>query len=130
LAGEASASQGSAFWWAREHRAHHRYTDTEFDPHSGTEGFLWTHFGWIILRTDTPKGATDTSDLRKNKLLMFQHRHYFKIFPWLAFVLPTVIPGYFWGDWAGGFYFATAFRLTIVHHVGLVLWLVSQVSQY
>ncbi|RYP48473.1 hypothetical protein DL769_011198 [Monosporascus sp. CRB-8-3] len=116
LIGGASASQGSALWWAREHRAHHRYTDTDLDPHSANDGFFWTHMGWIIFRKETPPGSTDIRDLKNNKLVMFQHRHYFKIFPWLAFVLPVVIPGYFWGDWAGGLYYATLLRLTVVHH--------------
>jgi stearoyl-CoA desaturase (delta-9 desaturase) len=29
LAGSASL-EGSALWWCRDHRAHHRYTDTDF----------------------------------------------------------------------------------------------------
>lgn len=28
------AVEGSVRWWARDHRAHHRYTDTEKDPYS------------------------------------------------------------------------------------------------
>lgn len=123
LIGGAAASQGSALWWAREHRAHHRYTDTELDPHSADEGFFWTHMGWIIFRKEIPPGPTDIRDLKANKLVMFQHRHYFKIFPWLAFVLPTVIPGYFWGDWAGGLFYSTLLRLTVTHHVRILLLL-------
>ena len=29
--------QGSPIWWATMHRAHHRYSDTELDPHSPRE---------------------------------------------------------------------------------------------
>ena len=28
------AVQGSAKWWCRHHRVHHRYTDTDLDPYS------------------------------------------------------------------------------------------------
>lgn len=31
---------GSAKWWCRNHRAHHRYTDTDKDPYNATKGFL------------------------------------------------------------------------------------------
>ncbi|KAK4656110.1 stearoyl-CoA 9-desaturase [Podospora pseudocomata] len=116
LIGGTCGVQGSAFWWAREHRAHHRYTDSDLDPHSGKEGFWWTHAGWILFRRDIQAGPTDVSDLKKNKLVMFQHRHYFKLFPFLAYVMPAAVAGYFWGDWAGGICYAAMLRLTIVQH--------------
>jgi stearoyl-CoA desaturase (delta-9 desaturase) len=39
----AGSVQGSIKWWARGHRAHHRYTDTKLDPYSAHEGFWWAH---------------------------------------------------------------------------------------
>jgi len=34
----------------------------------------------------------------------------------MGFVVPTMIPGVFWHDWRGGFYYAAAARLLFVHH--------------
>ena len=43
-----TAVQRGPLWWAGNHRAHHRYSDTERDPHSATRGFWWSHVGWIL----------------------------------------------------------------------------------
>ena len=36
----AGSVQGSAQWWSRGHRAHHRYTDTDLDPYSAHKGIF------------------------------------------------------------------------------------------
>ncbi|RNF14833.1 fatty acid desaturase [Trypanosoma cruzi] len=43
----AGAFEGSAKWWSRNHRIHHRYVDTPKDPYDATRGFffpIWA--GW------------------------------------------------------------------------------------
>ncbi|KAH8102929.1 hypothetical protein BXZ70DRAFT_905605 [Cristinia sonorae] len=116
LAGGACAVQGSAYWWAREHRAHHRYTDSELDPYSAKNGFLYTHLGWIVLKRDRAPGPTDVRDLQKNKLVQWQHKNLSILIPIFGYAIPAIVPGYFWGDWAGGFYYAALLRLTCVQH--------------
>ncbi len=44
------AFEASPMWWATIHRAHHRYEDTELDPHSPKYGLLNAHFGWMFKR--------------------------------------------------------------------------------
>lgn len=46
--GGLTAAQKGPLWWAAHHRDHHRYADTERDPHSPTRGFWWSHMGWIL----------------------------------------------------------------------------------
>jgi stearoyl-CoA desaturase (delta-9 desaturase) len=42
-------------WWAGHHRHHHRYADTEEDPHSPIRhGFVWSHIGWLTSRANFP----------------------------------------------------------------------------
>lgn len=43
------AFEGSPIWWATIHRAHHRYADTELDPHSPKYGLQNAHIGWLTL---------------------------------------------------------------------------------
>ncbi len=44
-----SAMQKGPLWWAAHHREHHRYSDTESDPHSPhATSFWWSHVGWIL----------------------------------------------------------------------------------
>ena len=47
LLGTMSAQRGP-LWWAAHHRYHHRFTDTEQDPHSSTHGFWYSHVGWFL----------------------------------------------------------------------------------
>lgn len=46
----AGAFEGSIRWWARDHRAHHRYTDTDKDPYNARAGLFYSHLGWMLLR--------------------------------------------------------------------------------
>ncbi|KAL1664927.1 hypothetical protein GGF50DRAFT_53806 [Schizophyllum commune] len=116
LLGGTSAVQGSVCWWARSHRSHHRYTDTEVDPYNSSRGLLWTHIGWMVVKTDLHAGKVELSDLEKDPVTQWQHRHYFLIMLVFGFLLPTLIPALVWGDLAGGFCIAACLRLTVAHH--------------
>lgn len=111
------AVEGSIKWWCRGHRAHHRYTDTELDPYSAEKGFFWSHVGWMLVKPRGKIGVADVSDLSRNRVVKWQHRHYIPLILGMGFVLPTVVAGLGWGDWRGGFFFAGAARLCFVHHV-------------
>lgn len=110
------AVQGSAHWWARGHRSHHRYTDTDLDPYGAHTGLAWAHMGWMIVKPRRKPGPVDTSDLKKNKFIQFQHKFYLPMILFWGFVFPTLVAGLGWGDWAGGYYFAGVARLVFVHH--------------
>jgi stearoyl-CoA desaturase (delta-9 desaturase) len=44
-----SALQKGPLWWAAHHRQHHRFSDTDEDPHSPhATSFWWSHVGWIL----------------------------------------------------------------------------------
>lgn len=34
--------------WVATHRMHHKYVDTERDPHSARPGFWWPQLGWVV----------------------------------------------------------------------------------
>ena len=44
------ANQGSIFHWARDHRVHHKHSETDADPHNATRGFFYAHMGWLIVK--------------------------------------------------------------------------------
>ena len=116
LAG-AGAVQGSIKWWSRGHRAHHRYTDTDLDPYGAHHGLLWSHVGWMVFKPRRKPGVADVSDLARNPVVQFQHRWYVEMLLTVAFIAPTLIAGFGWGDFKGGFVYAGAARLVFVHHV-------------
>ncbi|ORX70054.1 hypothetical protein DL89DRAFT_267283 [Linderina pennispora] len=116
LAGSA-AVQGSIFWWSRDHRVHHRYTDTTRDPYNALEGFWHSHMGWMLVKKDRRRlGYADTSDLKSNPLVRWQHKYYPLLVLTLGVAIPTAIAGLGWGDWRGGFFYATVLRMVVLHH--------------
>ncbi|KAI0685994.1 delta 9-fatty acid desaturase protein [Cytidiella melzeri] len=112
----AGAVQGSVKWWARHHRAHHRYTDTDLDPYGAHHGLFWSHIGWMLVKPSTRHGPADITDLKRNPVVAWQHKWFFTLALVFGLLLPSAIPGLFWGDWRGGLYYAGILRLTVVHH--------------
>lgn len=35
------ANQGSIYHWSRDHRLHHKFSDTDLDPHTINKGFFF-----------------------------------------------------------------------------------------
>lgn len=64
--------------WARDHRMHHKYSETDADPHNATRGFFFSHIGWLLVRKhpdlkEKGKGL-DMSDLLADPVLRFQKK--------------------------------------------------------
>ncbi|KAM4703869.1 acyl-CoA desaturase-like [Rhinophrynus dorsalis] len=96
------AFQNDIYEWARDHRVHHKYSETDADPHNAVRGFFFAHIGWLLLRKHPDvieKGRKlDLSDLESDKVVMFQRRNYKKGILLMCFIMPTVVPWYFWGE--------------------------------
>ncbi len=126
------AVEGSVRWWARDHRAHHRYTDTDKDPYSVRKGLLYSHFGWMVMKQNPKRiGRTDISDLNDDPVVVWQHRHYLKVVLFMGLVFPTLVAGLGWGDWLGGFVYAGILRIFFVQQAtfcvnSLAHWLGDQ----
>lgn len=80
--------QNDIYEWARDHRVHHKYSETDADPHNATRGFFFAHIGWLMVRKHPDvieKGKKlELSDLKADKVVMFQRR-------WANY------PSLFWG---------------------------------
>ncbi|KAF5367474.1 hypothetical protein D9758_003688 [Tetrapyrgos nigripes] len=112
----AGSLQGSIKWWSRGHRAHHRYTDTDLDPYNAHKGFWYSHLGWMLIKPRRKPGVADVSDLSKNPVVKWQHKHYLALVLIMGFILPSVVAWLGWGDAKGGFIYAGVLRLVFVHH--------------
>jgi stearoyl-CoA desaturase (delta-9 desaturase) len=62
--GIASVQRGP-LWWASHHRNHHRYADTDRDPHSPKHGFWSSHLGWFLTRRGFRTDWSVIADLAK-----------------------------------------------------------------
>lgn len=64
--------------WVRDHRLHHKYSDTDADPHNARRGFFFSHMGWLMVRPHpavVKEGRKiDLSDLKADPLIMFQKK--------------------------------------------------------
>lgn len=111
------AVQNSILIWATGHRIHHRHVDdVDHDPYSAKRGFWFSHIGWML--RNYPSGEVDfdrAPDLLKDKVVMFQHRHYL----WFAFGSNFGIVmalGALYGDMWGFVLVAGFLRLFVSHH--------------
>uniref|UniRef100_A0A6M2DZW5 Putative fatty acid desaturase n=1 Tax=Xenopsylla cheopis TaxID=163159 RepID=A0A6M2DZW5_XENCH len=124
------AFQDCAMHWARDHRVHHKYSETDADPHNATRGFFFSHIGWLLCRKHPDvieKGKKlDISDLQADPVLRFQKKYYMTLMPLTCFVVPTLIPVYCWGEtWANAWFVSTLFRYTFILNV---TWLVNSAA--
>lgn len=117
------AVEGSIRWWARDHRAHHRYTDTEKDPYSVRKGLLYSHLGWMVMKQNPKRiGRTDITDLNESPVVVWQHRHYLKVVIFMGLIFPTLVAGLGWGDWWGGLIYAGILRIFFVSYSCTSTW--------
>lgn len=72
------AFQNTAIHWVRDHRLHHKYSDTDADPHNATRGFFYSHVGWLLVKkhSEVKKRGKDLdmSDVYNNPVLRFQKK--------------------------------------------------------
>jgi stearoyl-CoA desaturase (Delta-9 desaturase) len=73
------AVQNCVIEWVRDHRVHHKFSDTNADPHNASRGFFFSHMGWLMCKKhpDVRKyGArVDMSDLEAEPILKFQEKY-------------------------------------------------------
>ncbi|XP_034662526.1 stearoyl-CoA desaturase 5 [Drosophila subobscura] len=96
------AFQNSIWEWTRDHRVHHKFTDTHADPHNSRRGFFFAHMGWLMCKKHpdvTSKGKQiSMGDIEQDPVVMFQKKFYFVVMPICCFVVPMVFPYYFMGS--------------------------------
>lgn len=57
--------QNSIFVWVRDHRVHHKFSETHGDPHNAKRGFFFAHIGWLLYKKHPDvftKGQTVSMD--------------------------------------------------------------------
>ncbi|XP_023935434.2 acyl-CoA Delta-9 desaturase-like [Bicyclus anynana] len=123
------AFQDSVIHWARDHRVHHKFSDTDADPHNAERGFFFSHAGWLLMRKHPDikaKGQSiDMSDLWADPLLRFQKKYYMILMPLACFILPTYIPT-LWGESLKNAFFISAVCRYV--YVLNVTWLINSAA--
>lgn len=110
-----AAFENSVLVWASNHRFHHRHVDEEGDPYNIQKGFFWAHMGWIFFKDPKERTYDNVPYLLKDKLVMWQHRHYLLLASLVGFGLPALV-GWCFGRPLAGFLWGGWLRMVIVHH--------------
>lgn len=124
-----AAHQGSIYHWSRDHRIHHKFSETDADPHNSHRGFFFSHMGWL-LRDKHPlvlkKGKEmDMSDLAADPIVMFQYRNYLWLSSLFAYVIPALYTYFVHGDyWLGLFAHGFLRHVLLLH----ATWMVNSVA--
>ncbi|PIK46506.1 putative stearoyl-CoA desaturase 5 isoform X4 [Apostichopus japonicus] len=104
--------QNSIYIWCRDHRVHHKFTETDGDPHNAKRGFFFSHMGWLWVKKhpDVIKNGAklDFSDLMNDPVVFYQHKFYYPLILMISFVLPTVVPYFLWNESLWNAYFVAA----------------------
>ncbi|KAB0801676.1 hypothetical protein PPYR_03862 [Photinus pyralis] len=99
-----TAGHNPLFYWVRDHRVHHKFTDTDADPHNSTRGFFFSHIGWLFMKKHPDvlrKGKEiDMSDLWEDPVIRFHQKYFIPLTLTLGFIIPAIVPPLVWGqDW-------------------------------
>jgi stearoyl-CoA desaturase (delta-9 desaturase) len=107
--------QGPIRWWARDHRAHHQFTDSTEDPYNIKQGFFHAHILWMILKQPKRSRRVDISDLMNDSVVTWQERYYIPLALTMGWFFPMVVAGLLWNDWIGGFIYGGILRMFVCH---------------
>lgn len=119
------AYQGSVIGWAHTHRIHHKFSDTDADPHNPQRGMFFAHIGWLFVEYHPAvlekRKKTPITDLTSDPLLHFQKRFFLILMPILCFYMPAAVPVYFWGEtWQAAFH-VNMFRYIFCLHITFLI---------
>jgi stearoyl-CoA desaturase (delta-9 desaturase) len=91
----AMSGQGPMLLWVAEHRLHHRYSDTEQDPHSPIKGYFHAHMGHLFYH----KEFEDEPDRWQKYVPDLKDKAYYRFLSKYAaiFVALPAIPLYYFG---------------------------------
>ena len=127
--GGAFALQNSILHWASDHRTHHRFVDDHHkDPYSAKRGLWFSHIGWMLreYQTNPSQAYANARDLQKNKVVMWQHRHYLSLTMITNIGIPLGI-GILHGDILGILLTVGVLRLVLSHHF---TFLINSLAHY
>ncbi|XP_034827237.1 acyl-CoA Delta-9 desaturase-like [Maniola hyperantus] len=96
------SGQNNIFNWVRDHRVHHKFSETTADPHDARRGFFFSHVGWLMMKKHPlvvkEGNKLDMSDILDDPVVKFHAKYFYFFKIALCFVIPTVIKVIFWND--------------------------------
>lgn len=121
------AGQGSIYDCVQMHRLHHEKFRTPDDPYYSDKDFLhaqvFANIRKLSPRQEKLLEKIDMHDLEADKIVMFQKRFYWLLYPILFVLLPINAPLEYWGDTVqAAIFVAFSLRYLVVLNVA---WLIN-----
>jgi stearoyl-CoA desaturase (Delta-9 desaturase) len=70
----------SLWTYVRDHKLHHKYSDTVGDPHNTQRGIFFCHVGWIFMPKSPEvlkaEKEVDMTELENDPIVMWQKKYY------------------------------------------------------
>lgn len=114
------SNQGSIYHWVRDHRVHHKYSDTIADPHNINNGFFFSHVGWLLIKKNNAvikagKGI-DYSDLLNDWIVVLNKYLWPYLDLFMCYVIPSIYGYYIYDSFVKGFLVFGCLRWVILSH--------------
>lgn len=123
---QSMSNEGSIFHWSRDHRVHHKFSETDADPHNATRGFFFAHVGWLLVKKHPSVikagREIDLSDLMEDPVVMLQKRLDPYLSLYMCFVWPAQMAVWLWGEnfWNAMFVAGFLRYVLVLHNTWLV----------
>ncbi|KAH7638263.1 stearoyl-coa desaturase 5-like [Dermatophagoides farinae] len=112
--------------WSQLHRVHHKWSDTDADPHNSRRGFFYSHVGWLFFDQSPEyyekEKTLNFDDLLADPIIRFQDQFY-----WPLLVITWAIVPMYLGHWYTGSSLFVCFTIEVMlrhclalHHTFIV----------
>jgi stearoyl-CoA desaturase (delta-9 desaturase) len=124
-------NQGSIFHWSRDHRVHHRHSESAADPHNANRGMFFAHMGWLFVdknREVVEAGQqVGMKDLQEDWIVMWQENNKQWLMPLMCFVVPSCLAMLVGDSYWRGLFVCGAMRYVLVLHA---TWCVNSLAHW
>ena len=114
------SNQGSIYHWVRDHRVHHKHSDTELDPHNINKGFFFSHIGWL-LTNKSPEvikagKEIDCNDLLNDWIVVLNKLLWPYLDIFMCYIVPSLYGYYMYSSLLKGFLLFGCLRWVLLSH--------------
>ena len=117
---ESSCFQTDIFNWVKTHRVHHKFSDTEKDPHNINNGIFFAHIGWVLVKREETileeQEKIDISDLKNDPIAVLDNY----LWPYddffMCYILPSIYTLYYENSFMKGFLLYGCLKWILVSH--------------
>ncbi|KAF6210376.1 hypothetical protein GE061_013480 [Apolygus lucorum] len=96
------AGQNTLYDWVRDHRVHHKFSETDADPHNANRGWFFSHCGWLLVRKHPEvmrRGKTvDMSDITDDPFITIHTKVFYVLKSFTCHIIPVLLPMILWDE--------------------------------